>query len=122
MESPHDGIVDWQNALEIVNGDRGLLLELIEIFFIECPKLLDSIETAIQTQTPGELRRAAHTLKNNLRYFVQTDPKQLARLLELRGHHADFSDAPALLEKLRPEVARVMTELRAYAAQAKEHP
>lgn len=77
--------IDWQIALDAVDGRRVLLAELIEIFFEEYPKLLSEIETAIEAESSLNLQRSAHTLKGCLRYFGESRAARLAKQLEDHG-------------------------------------
>ena len=54
---------EWDAALENVGGDEAMLRELAEMFFAECPKLMQQIREHIAGEDGTELRRAAHTLK-----------------------------------------------------------
>ena len=53
--------------MEAVDGNRQLLLELIDIFHEECPKLRQEIGAAIAAVDLPGLRRAVHTLRRRFR-------------------------------------------------------
>lgn len=117
MEQPEQVVLDWERALALVDGNRDLLVELIEIFEVEAPKLMAIIDASIQSGEMKELQRVAHMLKGNLRFFGDTAAKETAFRLEVKGRSADLADAAELAGTLRREMAPVMCELRRYAEQ-----
>ena len=60
---------EWDAALESVGGDEAMLRELAEMFFAECPKLMEQIREYTVSADGPELRRAAHTLKGSAHVF-----------------------------------------------------
>ena len=57
--------LDWEEALDHLEGDENLLIELVGIYSEQCPKLMAEIEEAIAGGEAADLRRAAHTLKGS---------------------------------------------------------
>jgi CheY-like chemotaxis protein len=74
--------IDWQRALESLDGNRQLLGELIDIFREECPKLRGEIESALAAGDLALLRRAAHTLKGALSHLAAGTALHLAQQME----------------------------------------
>jgi len=108
------GKVDWNHALDAVGGSVELLLEVIEIFFEETPKLIAGIELSIESGECGELRRFAHTLKGSLRYFGETQAGDLSHDLELMGRDEQIERATEVFGELKTEVDALQSELTAY--------
>ena len=109
-----DGKVNWNHALEAVGDSPDLLLELIEIFFEEYPKLIAGIQSAIDSEAFVELRRFAHTLKGCLRYFGETQAGHLSLELELMGCDRQIERATEVLRDLQTEMDSLLPELTAY--------
>ncbi len=102
----------WDLALERVGGDEGLLRELAEMFFAECPKLMQQIRDHLAAANGPELRRAAHTLKGSAGVFGAEQVAAAAHRLEEIGREAAFADAEDALALLEDAVARLLPALR----------
>ena len=70
---------------ELANGDRIFLLEMINTYLEDAPKLLKDARAAIVTGNAPALRMAAHSLKSNSTEFGATQLADLARELEMMG-------------------------------------
>ena len=121
LPAPADLPFEWDAALESVGGDEAMLRELAEMFFVECPKLMQQIREHIAGADGPELRRAAHTLKGSAHVFGAEEVAAAAHRLEEIGREgfdgelsrtealADAEEALALLED---EMARLLPALR----------
>ena len=58
-----DALVCWDRALESVNGDEQLLLEVVTEFLDDTPQLLATAVEAANSQDTDRLRAAAHSIK-----------------------------------------------------------
>jgi CheY-like chemotaxis protein len=56
-------LIDRPSLLERVEGDQGLLTEMIQIFMEEAPALLDSMRESLRAGNMALLERSAHSLK-----------------------------------------------------------
>ncbi len=103
---------EWDAALESVGGDEAMLRELAEMFFVECPKLMQQIREHIAGADGPELRRAAHTLKGSAHVFGAEGAAEAAHRLEEIGREEAFADAEEALALLEEEVTRLLPALR----------
>ena len=103
---------EWDAALENVGGDEAMLRELAEMFFAECPKLMQQIREHIAGADGPELRRAAHTLKGSAHVFGAEEAAEAAHRLEEIGREEAFADAEEALALLEDGVARLLPALR----------
>ena len=103
---------EWDAALERVGGDEAMLRDLAEMFFAECPKLMQQIREHIAGADGPELRRAAHTLKGSAHVFGAEAAVEAAHRLEEIGREEAFADAEDALALLEDEVARLLPALR----------
>ena len=110
--APVDVPFEWDAALENVGGDEAMLRELAEMFFTECPKLMQQIREHIAGADGPELRRAAHTLKGSAHVFGASASAEAAHRLEEIGREEAFADAEEALALLEDEVARLLPALR----------
>jgi CheY-like chemotaxis protein len=115
QQPPDHEHVDWTRALEVVQGDRELLRELVIAFLEECPKFVQEIHTSIDSQDYTLLHRAAHTLKGSMRYFGATDAFNYAFDLERLGSETKIDGARQKFETLQGELDRVLPALSQFA-------
>ncbi|MBX3437977.1 MAG: response regulator, partial [Planctomycetaceae bacterium] len=66
---PSRPLVDWNSALQVVQGDRELLTEVVGAVLEEVPRLLRELEQAIDAGDARSIQRLAHTIKGNMRTF-----------------------------------------------------
>ena len=104
--------IDWNVALGFVDRRQDLLLELIDIFFIEHAELIPRITQAIESTNAAELQLYAHRVKGCLRYFGESKA-ELAQQLELLGRSGSLNGAPQLLPQLRTAIDEMLPEMRA---------
>ena len=110
--APADVFFEWDAALERVGGDEAMLRDLAEMFFAECPKLMQQIREHIAGADGPELRRAAHTLRGSAQVFGAEATAEAAHRLEEIGREEAFADAGEALALLEDEVARLLPALR----------
>lgn len=85
--------VDWETALETVNGDRELLKELIQAFQVECPQRLSELREAVARGDGAAFERAAHTLKGIMHSFGIHAIAEQAAQLEILGRTRNLQNA-----------------------------
>ncbi len=108
-----DAVFNVQEVLERVDGDRGFLLELIDIFLGETPRLLGNMREALATRDSAELELAAHSLKGSAGNFAAPALYELSRRLERMGHDGDFTEGAETFAALEAEMERLRGGLRA---------
>lgn len=100
-----EGLYNRERALERVAGEEDLLEELIISFQEEYPRWLEGIETALEEDDAGEVRRLAHTIKGSAAILEAEPTTTLARELEelaSRGRLEKVEESlPLLREALR---------------------
>jgi len=104
---------DLQAALELVGGDRKLLVELGEAFREQSPQMLASLRQAIQQSNANQVYRLAHTVKGSLGIFAAGRAVGAALHLEQIGRSEDLSQAGEAMDALAREVAVLEPELAA---------
>jgi CheY-like chemotaxis protein len=86
-------VLNWDEAVSLVGGDRELLKEVAKIFLEDAPGLLSKIKEAIRRQDAAALERAAHTLKGQASSFLAGPASEAALKLEMMGRHGELSQA-----------------------------
>ena len=107
-------IVDWNAALEAVDGEQELLHTLVQAVVDEMPKMIAAVRHAVAGRDPGGLCTAAHTLKGSLRYFRVDAAFDAAFRLERMGRDGRFEGAEQALDVLESEVKRILPLLEGY--------
>jgi CheY-like chemotaxis protein/HPt (histidine-containing phosphotransfer) domain-containing protein len=108
---------DPASSLELVEGDQELLVELIELFLNESPRLMATIHQTNATGASAELMRAAHTLKGMSGNFGARKVVELAFELELIARSGSVAGALPLCRALDQELSRLHGALAAYKQQ-----
>jgi CheY-like chemotaxis protein len=108
------GPMNWSKAMEVVQGDRGLLKEIVETFLDECPQRLIDLRDSIRDGDHGLLQRAAHTLKGSMRYFGAAKAYDLADELESMGREGTVPETTQTVETLEAELDRLMPVLTTF--------
>lgn len=104
-------LLDWEKALDNVEGSEDLLLELAQVFVESAPAMLREIGDAIAANDPAALHRAAHNLKGSARIFAAGGVVEEAMHLEEMGAAGDFSHAQQSWMHLEHETAQLCTAL-----------
>jgi HPt (histidine-containing phosphotransfer) domain-containing protein len=93
------------------NAGADFVLELVDTFAEEAPRLLAELRSALASGAADRFRRAAHSLKSNSHTFGATRLAAMARALELEGLPPDA----AALDALVPEIDATVAALQALA-------
>lgn len=112
--APTDSLIDWDEALESVDGDRDLLQAVAEAFLEEGPQLLERLQTATEEGDAELLHRTGHTLKGALLSFGASGPAELAKQVEQQGAAGSTDQVDVLRQQLAQQVECVMNELRTF--------
>jgi len=113
--------IDQGDLLRRLDGDEELAAEIIQLFFQECPTLVDAVGAALATRDVDLVRRAAHTLKGSAGTAAAHGIADAARALETlarEGHLDALDGAWAHLSKeatgllaSRPRIESTMKEI-----------
>jgi signal transduction histidine kinase/DNA-binding response OmpR family regulator/HPt (histidine-containing phosphotransfer) domain-containing protein len=104
-------VVDWDQALARVDGDRQVLADITRLFRDQSRKLLSDVREAISRQDAKALEFAAHTLKGSVGNFTSTGPFESALELEKMGREANLGQAAQAYLMLEAELEQVMQAL-----------
>ena len=110
--------IDWNTALESVNSDQQLLLEIIAILQQETPTLQSELQDAVTDRNADETRKAAHKLKGSVRFLGPNDVHTLAEQIELMDLE-DFGNVDKVCADLFAAIENLSRELTAYVDAAK---
>ena len=104
MKPSFNPAFDPDEALAIVEGDRDLFLELVNVFRENYPTELMSIREAIRLRDSEALRLASHHFKGTLSALAAGPASDAALRLEDIGRNADLTKAAAMLAEMEQHV------------------
>lgn len=106
-----EGTIDRDQVLEHTGGSIETLKELVELFAVECPRLMRKMRDAITNNSPSELQQAAHTLKGSIQIFGATRPAAAAFRLETMGRDKNLTGVEEAWSTLVKEIEWFMPML-----------
>jgi CheY-like chemotaxis protein/HPt (histidine-containing phosphotransfer) domain-containing protein len=112
-------LVDWELALSATAGDKDLLCELIEAYFLERPRLQRELDDSLERTDFELMHRAAHTIKGSMRLFGAARPLEIAFTLEQLGRKKEVDGAAGLRDQLMAELEKLHPVLVDYVREAR---
>ncbi len=109
--SNHVEVMDLQEALDRVDGDRDLLGEIANIFLVDVAEMVQAVHAAVGANDATALNRAAHRLKGSVVTFAAGPAADAALVLELKGRDAQMDGAADAARRLEKEVDRLIVAL-----------
>ncbi|MCA9216768.1 MAG: PAS domain-containing protein [Planctomycetales bacterium] len=103
-----------KEALDAVDGEVGILRDVIVAFVGECDELLENLATAIEQDDMPTLRRAAHTMKGATRIFGVPAIQQLAGYMEKKAADDEPADYAEMYGELSQAAEILKRELNEY--------
>ncbi|MCU0595309.1 MAG: response regulator, partial [Desulfobacterota bacterium] len=97
-------VFDLSKALEIMGGDRDLLMEIVGIFVESFPATLRQIREALASGDAPLVERAAHSLKGSVASFGASRAQEAASGLEKRGKAGNLTGADQVVVELETEL------------------
>ena len=109
--------IDLDFALTRVEGDMQLLREIAGLFAEECPRLMDSLRSALDASDAKAAESVAHTIKGMLGNFGAKGAMEAAFTLEQFARQGDlqrsvtaYTNLEAAVELVRPFIAGLAQE------------
>lgn len=103
--------VERDALLARLGGDRALLQDVSALFLRDVSRMLGGIRAAIQDGSGDGLMRAADALKGSFEVFDVRAAIDISTRLTDCGRREDFSEVPALAERLEHITAAIIAEL-----------
>jgi len=105
-----------ETLLEVIGGERELLVELIDSFLESAPPLLARLKEGVARGNAAEVRAAAHTIKSSSNDFGATRLAELCQTLEAMGKAGTLEGSAELLAQVEAEYGPVKAALEAARA------
>jgi two-component system sensor histidine kinase/response regulator len=97
-------IFDFPKALEVVDGDKNVFIEIADLFLENLPDSIAQIREAIANSDSNALDKAAHSLKGSVGNFGTKRAFEAAYRLELMGKEGRLAEADVALSELEKEL------------------
>ena len=104
-------VFDLDTALATADGDRPFLRKMVQIFSVQCPKLLAEIRDSVQRGDGVALTRAVHNLKPTLKSFGAQRAHEAALRLDGLGVAGDVTGYQQAYLELEEAVQRLAEAL-----------
>jgi PAS domain S-box-containing protein len=105
-----------EGLLEMIGGEREVLIELIDSFLETAPPLLARLNQGVAQGNAAEVRAAAHTIKSSSNDFGATRLAELCQTLEDMGKAGALGGASELATQVEAEYRHVQAALVAERA------
>ncbi len=112
-----DGLVDVDEAMNRVGGDRELLRSMIAMFFEQYPQEMAKIRESLARGDAVGVQRAAHSLKGAIGIFGRKEAYAAAERVETQGRASDLSALAPALATLEEALSRLGPALNALKAE-----
>jgi two-component system sensor histidine kinase/response regulator len=109
--STSGAVLDLENALARLGGDRQLFADMVGYFLEDAPKLLREIHSAVEAKDANAMRMKSHALKGLAAGCGGIRTACAAQALEDAGHSGDLSRSNSLTAKLDDELAQLTDAL-----------
>jgi two-component system sensor histidine kinase/response regulator len=103
-----DEVLDKDEVMERVDGDTELLMEIMDLFISDYPRLMLNIKNAIAQKDSKVLEQNAHALKGSVGNFSANSVFDIALSLEVMGRNNDMSNVEGTYINLEREIKRLM--------------
>ena len=100
-------VVDLEQALGRVGGDRGFYQELLGMLLEDAPEQVREMHAAIDGGNAEQLMQTAHRLKGAAANLAAGPVQDVALCLETMGRQGCLADAGTQLARLEAELSRL---------------
>jgi len=107
LKESDDSEIDIKKALEMVDGDRDLLKELISMFINDFPDKINSMEDAIKEKNYAKLREISHNIKGASGNLGLTKIYDLCLKLENMAKEKKINKASDIIVDLKNHVSKL---------------
>ena len=109
-----DSVIDralMENLLELMDGDTGMVIEVIDLFLEDAPNQIEAIIAGVANHDPSVVARAAHSLKGSSANVGARGLWGVCANLEVRGRSGSLAGVESLCASLRREFDAVRAAL-----------
>jgi HPt (histidine-containing phosphotransfer) domain-containing protein len=108
-----DKIINLDNLHDICGGEDIFTKEIIDLFLVQAPEMVDEIETAFLDNNIDMLKKKAHKLKSSSCIFGIEKLTKLLLLIETDGmDNLSMAGKKAILKKMRETAELACLQLK----------
>ena len=107
-------VFDYAAALDRVDNDKELLIELLQMMQDQYPSQISEIEAAVENKNAALLASTAHAIKSALGNLGAMRCYELAFALEKAGKSSALSEAKTILSDLKDAFGVFCVEAKAF--------
>ncbi len=104
-------ILDKQSALERIEHDLELYVEICEIFRDDVPRIISELKSSFSGKDIATATRHAHSIKSAAANIGATNLSETARSAEYALREGNLESIPALISELDINFSQVLTAL-----------
>jgi signal transduction histidine kinase/DNA-binding response OmpR family regulator len=108
---------DLEAMLEVFEGDRGLIREIVELFLQECPRQCAILREAVEREHPQVVERTAHALKGSVSNFAFPAAFHNLQKLENMGKEGNLSEVAELFATVEKQMQTLQTALASFKSE-----
>jgi HPt (histidine-containing phosphotransfer) domain-containing protein len=97
-------VLDYDGLLASADGDERLMHEMVSLFLVQCPRLMNRIRDAVAAEDPVNLHAGADALKGSATTIAAARVADATLVLERMGSRGHLAGATRALESLEVEV------------------
>ncbi|HUF75176.1 MAG TPA: response regulator, partial [Longimicrobiales bacterium] len=101
-----------QRALELVEGDRGVLASVVKLFLEQTRERLDEIRRALDAGDASSLERSAHTMEGAAVSLAMPRLREISHRIAIHSQRGELEEAAALVTELDEAVGRGTAAVR----------
>ena len=109
-------VFDREQLEERLQGDQDLILEVVRMFIVDCPRKLEKLDQALSTGAGGTMEHLAHELKGTTGLLCAIPAYEAALGVEQIARWGDPGQAGPALERLRAECGVLIEVLNEFSA------
>jgi protein-histidine pros-kinase len=117
-----DSILDRDDLMARLQGDTGILSEVVHIFAQELPNHLAALHAALDAGDANRIREVAHKLKGSVGNLGSKPAYRVASALEKAGASGDLSGSAETFEELSSLTKQLLDELTNMITSVSSHP
>lgn len=106
-----DTVVDREAIMTILDNDTELLKEVVGLFLVDSPGMMEAVRSAVSERDPIRLDKAAHVLKGSIGNFGAIRAVEAAQQLETMGRQKTLDGVTEALSRLEQELLLVTASL-----------
>ena len=106
-----ESIIDWKSAMEVVDGDRELLIEIAASAVQELQRLMGQLDESVKHRDAPSVRIAAHSVQGTLRVFQNVEATELVQALEMAARENCLDGVDTTYKRLNSLLEQILSEL-----------